>query len=71
MNVDIRTDHEIAREKTDRAIIDGYLTLQHQYPDAAPTRIMGKVAAMHGMTSMGVRRILERNHIILSNNNKS
>ena len=67
MEVDIRTEHQIARDKLHRAIINGYLNLQHQYPDVAPTRIMTKVAEVHGMTSMGVRKILERNNIINNN----
>lgn len=66
--IDLRTEQEKAREKRHRAIINDYLAISQEQPSFAPTRIMGKVAEMHGLTTMGVRGILVRNHI-LSNNN--
>ena len=67
VTIDLRTEKEKARDKRHSAIIADYLTIANDQPTYAPSRIMEAVAQMHGMTSMGVRKILERNNI-LSNN---
>lgn len=68
MEVDLRTDQEKARDAKHHAIISDYLAIAHDRPETAPTRIMDYIANKYGMTSMGIRKILERNNI-LSNNN--
>jgi len=65
--VDIRTKCEIERDRKHAKIINDYLELAKNFPTYAPTRLMDKVAEVHGMTSMGVRKILERNNIINNN----
>lgn len=65
--IDLRTEKERARDAKHRAIINDYLAIANQQPSFSPTRIMEHVAERYGMTSMGIRKILEKNNI-LSNN---
>lgn len=69
MTADLRTPREIARDNMHRKVVNDFLALCEQNPEASPSRIINKVAELNGLTSMGARRILER-HNILSNNNK-
>ncbi len=62
--IDLRTPREIERDNAHRKIVNEFLALCDQNPDASKSRIINKVASLNGMTSMGVRRVLERNHII-------
>ena len=68
MEVDIRTKCEIERDQKHAQIITDYLALMQQVPEASPNRLMTKVAEKYGMTTMGVRGILLRNNIILTQN---
>lgn len=60
MEVDLRTPKEKARDMRHEQIANMYLTLSNEQPTAAPHRIFNAIAKRYEMTSMGVRRIVER-----------
>ena len=60
MEVDLRTPLERARDERHEQIRSVYLSLRNSQPSVAPSRIFNAIAGQYGMTSMGVRRIVER-----------
>lgn len=60
MEVDLRTPSEKAREEKHERIVNMFLSLSNEQPDAAPHRIFLAIANKFDMTSMGVKRIVER-----------
>ena len=60
MEVDLRTPKEKERDQKHEQIVQMYLSLSNEQPGAAPHRIFLAIANKYGMTSMGVRRIVER-----------
>jgi hypothetical protein len=60
MEVDLRTPLEKQRDERHEQIRQTYLMLRNQQPGVAPSRIFLAIANQFSMTSMGVRRIVER-----------
>lgn len=60
MEVDLRTPSEKAREERHERIVQMYLSLISEQPEVAPHRIFLAIANKFEMTSMGVKRIVER-----------
>ena len=60
MEVDLRTPSEKARDEKHERIVNMFLSLSNEQPDAAPHRIFLAIANKFEMTSMGVKRIVER-----------
>lgn len=56
MEIDLRTP----REKRQEEIRQTFLMLRNEQPEVAPTRIFDAIANKYSMSSMGVRRIVER-----------
>lgn len=67
MTLDIRTQKEIERDNRHRKIINDFLALCEQNPDASQSRLINKVAELNGMTPMGIRKILDRRNILSPN----
>jgi hypothetical protein len=60
MEMDLRTPKEKERDVKHERICQMYLSLSNEQPEAAPHRIFLAIANQNGMTTMGVRRIVER-----------
>ena len=59
--VELRTKQEIQRDKLHETICGQYNEFLQLMPNATPTRLFTASAQLHGMTSMGVRKIIIRN----------
>jgi hypothetical protein len=60
MEVDLRTPKEKERDERHKQISQMFLTLSNEQPSVAPHRIFVAIADKFGMTTMGVRGIVER-----------
>ena len=60
MEVDLRTPSEKARDERHEQIVRMYLSLSNEQPGAAPHRLFLAIANRFEMTTMGVKRIVER-----------
>ena len=60
MEIDLRTPLEKQRDERHEQIRQTYLMLRNEQPGVAPSRIFLAIANKYQMTSMGVRRIVER-----------
>lgn len=60
MEMDLRTPVERQRDERHEEIRQTYLMLSSEHPDLAANRIFCAIANKYSMTSMGVRRIVER-----------
>lgn len=60
----IKTDSEKAKEKRDAFIINNYLHLKANSPNASDNRIFVTIAAGASITAATVRNVLLRNKII-------
>ena len=60
MEVDLRTPSEKARNEKHERIVQMFLSLSNEQPGAAPHRIFRAIAYKFEMTTMGVKRIVER-----------
>lgn len=59
MEIDVRTPAERKRDEKHRAICQAYLNLSSQYPNYKPYRIMAALARQFGMTTPGIKNVLE------------
>ena len=60
MEFDLRTKTEKERDERHEQIRQMFLSLSNEQPNAAPNRIFCAIASQFSMSSMGVRRIVER-----------
>lgn len=60
MEFDLRTKTEKERDERHEQIRQMFLSLSNEQPGAAPHRIFRAIAYKFEMTTMGVKRIVER-----------
>ena len=58
--MDLRTEKEKQRDMMHEKVRQMYLSLSCENPEASANRVFSAVANRFGLTSMGVRRIVER-----------
>ena len=65
----MRTKTEKERDERHEQIRQMFLTLSNEQPGAAPNRVFCAIASKFSMSSMGVRRIIERAGLYQSKRN--
>lgn len=67
MEIDLRTPREKRRDERRREICQAYIGLSDKHPDCKPYRIMTALARQFGMTTPGVKYVLETEGLYRTN----